>query len=284
MSRIGNGRLDQVFVANQKSMTLSDTTMPCLAITWTARGRPAEVPTVIPHAATYTHDASEKTHVVKIKRKDQTGTALADVTYTITGGATKADWSSYAATAVTLKDLVDLLNEIPGIKAWALHAPWDMSVNITTTLDTSETYLQNANNIEGYGEFLYRDVSAHQVDSDYVAYMRVGLPEVRDRDSFQIIDIYGTITGVTNGKVIVYRDDYAEYVDPTGTFAIDIAKKEVLVEATAAATKSYGSGYVGANNLMVAPIVRGPLIVMVKSDDISACDLKVMIKQATVNP
>jgi hypothetical protein len=82
--------------------------------------------------------------------------------------------------------------------------------------------------------------------------------------------------------VYLYKDDVRDYVAPTGTFATDMAKKEVLVEATLATPKAYGAGYVAAN-LLNAPTVVGPLILQVSATNLSALDMKVMIQQATIH-
>ena len=285
----GNGKLDQVFVANRHALTLSDTTMPCLALAYSTQGIAGEVPTVRPHAATIAIDANGAAGsllliTVSIKRKDNDGTDLAAVDYVISGAATgDVAFTALAADASTLKEAIDLLNQIPGIKAWAMHAPHDMSLATDNFIDLAATYIQNGMGPGTYTNALHRDVDQFQIDSDYVAYMRVGLPEVRDANAFKLIDIFGTATGVTNGTIRVFRDDIREYVAPTGTYATDLANKDVLVHATLDAAAEYGAGYAAAK-LDVAPTVQGPVIVEVKSDDISACSLWVMIQQATLMP
>lgn len=272
MRTIGDGNLMAV---ESKYMTLSDTTMPTLAVSYAGiRQTAGDLPTDQVNGASITIDAdgatTAPTIVIKFKSRDFDGDDAADVSWTISGGATKAAWSSRAATAVTLKDVVDLLNEIPGIHAHAMHAPFSMSVNSTNFIDLTETPLNSgANPGSSYTECLYRDASEFvNGDSDKVAYMRVGLPDLRDGNAFDLVDIMGSATGVTNGTLKVYSDRYGDYGETAETY---------VYETLAASEDSY----LGTNK-KEAMTVRGPVIVEAASDDISACKLWVKIIQRQI--
>jgi hypothetical protein len=228
---------------------------------------------------------------IKIYRQNVTTDAAAStLTYRIDGAAAKSDWSSYTSAASTLKELIDLINDETngpaslGVKAWAMHAPYDMSLNLASSyVAASEADILPAQVPGNYTTCLYRDVSAWAYDSAYYAFMRVGLPEPRDRNAFKLVDIYGTIGGTVGAAddVLVYRDEYNDYAAPSGTFADDFAAKEVLVEAAAAASKSYGAGYVAAPDVERAMVVQGPVIVAVKvanNDNVDNVRLNVMIQ------
>jgi len=98
-----------------------------------------------------------------------------------------------------------------------------------------------------------------------VAYLRIGLPEVRDANSFKLLGIEGVSTGVTNGVVRLYRDEYAEY----GQTA------EVYVNKALVAAQTE---YIGKDRSDAATL-RGPCILEVRSDDLSAAEYRVAIMQ-----
>ena len=160
---------------------------------------------------TFTVDADGATGskmllTLTVGRRDFTGTALADLTWVISGAAAKVAWTSTTASgtasAATLKDVIDLINEIDGFKAWALHAPHSASVNSGFFIDLVATGIKSGVGLDGVSEVLNRDISEYvDANSDKVAWMRIGLPEVRDRDSFELMDVFGQCTGVTNGRL-----------------------------------------------------------------------------------
>jgi len=272
---IGNGRLDAVEIKGP--MTLADTTMPSLALQWVQQPVRGELQTVQRENATITIDADGSSSKLKvtltIERRDFVGDALADLTYVISGAAAKSAWTSTTASgtasAATLKDVIDLINELDGFKAWALHAPHSMSVNSDNFIDLAETGIQSGTGVESASEVLYRDASDFvDGNSDYVAYLRIGLPEVRDADALKLLSIEGTSTGVTNGVLRLYQDDYSKYGETAPVYV-----NKALVAAQ--------TEYVGKDRID-ASTIQGPVILEVRSDDLTAAEYRVGIMQASI--
>ena len=272
---IGNGRLDAVEIKGP--MTLADTTMPSLALQWVQQPVRGELQTVQRENATITIDADGSSSKLKvtltIERRDFVGDALADLTYVISGAAAKSAWTSTTASgtasAATLKDVIDLINELDGFKAWALHAPHSMSVNSDNFIDLAETGIQSGTGVEAPSEVLYRDASDFvDGNSDYVAYLRIGLPEVRDADALKLLSIEGTSTGVTNGVLRLYQDDYSKYGETAPVYV-----NKALVAAQ--------TEYVGKDRID-ASTIQGPVILEVRSDDLTAAEYRVGIMQASI--
>lgn len=274
---IGNGRLDAREVKGP--FTLGDTSQPCLALQYVPMPVRGDKQTVQRHNATVTiaptGAAGSKVLVtLTVQRMDFTGTDLADLTFAISGAAAKSGWSditaSDTASASTLKELIDLINELPGFKAWALHAPHSMSLNSDDFIALAATDIKSGTGLEGKSEVLYRDVSNFLVNSnEKVLYARIGLPEERDRNAFFLDLLQGSQTGATSGVVRLYRDDYSEY----GTSG------EVYVNKTAVATTltDYAS-----YNVETAPTLRGPCILEVTGSDLTAAEFYVHIRQASI--
>lgn len=262
--RYGDGRLDAV--ESVGPLTLSDTKMPCLAVQWNPGPVRGELQTIQRTNCTLAIDAnggSTSSFVLltfTISRNDFTGTALADLVYTIEGGAAKVAWSADAASAATMKDVVDLIKELDGFNAWVLNARNDATVANDDFIDMAATAIKTGTGPDGVSEILYRDVSTYKYDSDNVAWMRIGLPEPRDRGAFQLLKVAGTATGVTNGTLKLYRDDIELYGE----------EAEVYLEAALVAAQT---SYIDDNKLE-ASVVRGPLLLEVKSDNLSACSLR----------
>ncbi len=267
----GNGKLDAIQVVGP--MTLADDAMPCLALQWSAMPVRGEKQTVQRHDATITIDADGATSKLKItltvKRRNFAGTDLANLTYVISAGAAKVAWddtdftASRTASAAVLKDVIDLINELPGFKAWALHAPHSQSVNSDNFIDLAATSIKSNVGVDGRSEVLYRDVS-----EDVNAYLRIGLPEERDANALRLFEVEGTATGNTSGTVQVYRDLYEEYGETA-----EVYLNKALVEAQ--------TSYIGDKEDN-AVTVRGPLLLHVTSDDLTAVEMRVRNKQATV--
>jgi hypothetical protein len=268
----GDGRLDAIEIKGP--LTFADDTGACLAIQWAPMPVRGEQQTIKRNNCTITIDANGGTTssflliTLTIDRTDFTGTALADLVYTIEGGATKVEWAANAATAVTMKDVVDLIKELDGFNAWVLNARNDASVANDDFIDLAATALKTGTGVDGVSEILQRDVSAYTYDGDLVAWMRVGLPEPRDRSAFQLLDVSGTSAGITNGTIKAYRDDIDQFGE---------TQEEYLSAALVAAQTSY----IGDNKLEAA-VVRGPLLIEVKSDDLTACSVRVKLIQASI--
>ena len=264
---IGNGRIDAI--QPYGTLTLSDTTQPCLAISWSSYPVPGELQTVIRHAATVTvaptgSDDSKLLITLKVKRRNF-GTDLADLRYTIDVGAAQVDWSGTTATAATFKDVADLISDLEGFKCFVLNAPHGASVNSDNFVALAETYVQSAGGVHSRQTFLYRDVSEYtDANSDKVAWMRIGLPEKRDNNPLRLLKVSGTCTGDTNGVVRIYRDTAAHG-----------AETPLFTGTLAEAQTSY-LDYTIEN----APTVQGPLILEVASDDLSVCNIDTNIQQA----
>ncbi len=230
-------------------LTSTDGYMPMLAISYNVIPRDEEDPNVRLAAATVAIDAdgasSAPTIVISIARNNASGTGLTALTYTLSGGATSTyTWAgsspTFTRTAADLKAAVDALNAVPGIVAYAMHAPYDASLNSTAFIDqgvsgsSTTLYKSEINGAIGesvaastsaipiiggrdFTQILYRDVSAYRhtlanANTSEVAWMRVGNPEFRDEFHLNVHRLYGQATFASgNGLVRIYRDGIDDY-------------------------------------------------------------------------
>lgn len=279
---IGNGNPNAVFT--KQIISLADTTMPLLALNWSGKGIAGEVATLRHSKATITVDANGGAGTSKLKilitlvNYDETGTAATNHTYTISGGAAFATWSgtspTFVATAVTMKDVIDLLNLVPGLQAYLLHAPYYLSANTDDFIDLSATDIPA---VPGkFLETLYRDVDASLVDTNkVVAFLRIGLPEARDSGSMRLIRLTAAVTGATSGKVRLYRDAYKDYPkEYSATHATCMGNKQMYVDKTLVNTTL--TDYVDSD-ILKAMTLQGPLILEITSTDLSACAAEIAV-------
>lgn len=198
---------------------------------------------------------------VTVANKKTNGDAAASDTYIFDGVA--GGGGTVTAVCATLKDLIDQLNLIEGITAFAAHAPHGLSLATDDFVDAT-VKIRTDNR---FGLCLYRDVSEAVSDlkgsSKIVAYMRIGNPELRDSGYLRLIGISGVCTGVTGTPTLrLVRDAYGK--DPE--FLID--------KVLAAAQTDYVS-----NTKDNAESYRCPLLLEVGSSDLSAADYTVKTMQ-----
>lgn len=289
---LGAGSLEAVFSRGVDITTFATDadSLNCLYIAYIPEIPANGTPAVTPHAATVQVDGdgagTQARITLTVKNHDAAGAANSDVTFTIDcDGSAKTAWSSNAAVAYSLKDIIDLINEatgggtngnlLSGFRCWiADGGMYDLVCNgASHFLDDAEEYILPPGTPGTPTAFLRRDMAVHTIDSDFLLYWRLGMPEAQDRGLFKLLDLYGTIgtdtggTNALNGGVLVVRDDYDDFVEPTGTWATDIANHEEVAQVDCADLPS-GSG--GANwlehNPTFAPAQRGPLVVIVKAD------------------
>ena len=206
--------------------------------------------------------------------------------------AAKVAWSSGAASAYTLKDVIDLINEddaggtsgklLSGFKAWILDAPYDLLINAGYALTTvAETYIQPAINTRAYTKALQRDLSDHVINTDEkVFYKRIGFPEARDRGLFKFVDLWGSQTGTTSGEITIYKDDVDDFVQPVGTYATDLANHEILYTLTStslSANRGTTPGVAAASG-GEPETWQGPVILAVQASDLTACNVNIAMQ------
>lgn len=279
---IGNGNANAIFT--KQIVSFADTTMPLLALNWSGKPIAGEVPTIRKSKATVTVDANGGAETLKLKvlitivNYTETGEAATDLTYAISGATTRAEWSgtspTFVASAVTMKDVIDLLNEVPGLQAYLLHAPYYLSANTDSFIDVLVTDIPM---IPGkFLETLYRDVSASVVDTNkVVAFLRIGLPEARDSGSMRLIRLTAAVTGATSGKVRLYRDAYKDFAEEySATYGTCMGNKTMIVDKTLVNTTL--TDYVD-KDILNALTVQGPLILEINSTDLSACTAEVAL-------
>jgi len=283
---IGNGSLSALFSRRLDHTTFGTDaqSLACLRLTFTPENAPGTVPAVHPHAATYTVAATTNVITLAVKCQTASGADAGDVSFTITPAGAKVDWSAGAASAYTLKDVIDLINEdnaggtngalLAGFKASiGPGGMYDMLVDQTSAgfLPESATYIQPAGTTGTGTSFFKRDMAVWTTDSDFLAVWRLTSADGREenRDMFKLLDLYGTVGTDTGATLYVVRDDVEDFVQPTGTWATDIANHEEIYSVTAASLPAY-AGYVGAyamnHNPAEAAPVRGPLVVILKGD------------------
>jgi len=263
MARYGNGRVDGVEVVGPLGLPA---TMPMLDLRWQPIPIPGEGVGERRVSATFQHVNATKKTTVTISREDFDGTALSDLTFVVTGAAAKSAWSgvltsSATANASTLKEVMDLFNEIRGLNVEVLHAPYDLDINSATALaDVSEVDIPFGVGPESSLRTMYGVNSVTKT-----SYMRVGLPEPWDAAAFRLVKAEGTCSGtVTTSKFGIYTDNYADY----GKTAEYYIKDEILTTAR----KVYQD-----YDQLTAPTVSGSLIVKVDggSSTLSAMDFRI---------
>jgi hypothetical protein len=284
---IGNGKVDAIFT--KQIISLADTTMPLLALNWSGKPIAGEVPTIRKSKATVTVDANGGASTSKLKvlitivNYDETGVAATNLTYTISGAATRAEWSgtspTFVAGAVTMKDVIDLLNLVPGLQAYLLHAPYYLSANTDQFIDVAVTDIPMQPG--KFLETLYRDADASLVDTNkLVAFLRIGLPELRDSGSMRLIRLTAAVTGATSGKVRLYRDAYKDYArEYSATYGTCMGNKQMFVNKTLVNTTL--TDYIDSD-ILKAMTLQGPLILEINSTDLSACTAEVALVQDNI--
>ena len=280
---IGSGRVNALI---QKSVDITTfgtdaDSLSCLKLGFVSAPAAGSTPAVNPYAATVAISGSGKTLTIAVKNRDVDGSANSDVSFVITFGAAKVAWSAGAASAYSLKEVIDLLNEddaggtsgklLQCIKAQiGPGGRYDMVMNGSSSfLTVAAKYIQAVGVNQALTGCLPRDMAVHTEDSDFMYYWRLGMPEGKDRRPFKLLDLWGVVGTTTGATVSVVVDDDEKYVTPGGTWATDLANHELLFNVAAASLPAYPN-YVGAyalnHNPAEAPAWPGPLLVIVKGD------------------
>ena len=287
--QVGTGRTDQI-IARRFVATTFDTdadSLDCIRITYRAQPAAGGTPAVNPKAATYEVDptgagAGKGRVTLKVKNYDTTGTANADVSFTIDlDGTAKVAWASGNATAQTVKDVIDLINEndaggTSGKLLEGFHAEigpgglYDLPVTVASMwLTQAAAYIKGPGALGEPTMFLRRDMEVHTIDSDYLYIARLNLLNKQsDRRNVKLLDLYGAIGTDTGASVLVIQDDDEKYVVPSGTWATDLANHQTYYDVAAArlpAGPQSATNSVEHNPHFAAPM-RGPLVVIVKGD------------------
>jgi hypothetical protein len=282
---IGNGNANAIFT---KSGTLDDALMPCLAINYSIKPQAGEEATVRYSKATLTVDANGGADdnylkiLVTLVAYDETGSAGTNHTYTISGSAAKVAWSTvapnYTAKAVHMKDVVDLLNEIPGIQAFVLNCPLSLQVSNDNFIDV--TVCDIPQQPAKYLKTLYRDIDAHCIDTNKFAFfMRLGNPEERDAGSLKLIGLDVLATG-TAPRVRLYRDDIRNFdAEYSATFATEQANKQMYIDTTVVTGTQTA---VVDHDLNTALVYQSPLLLAIDQTDLSACVATLKVQQASI--
>jgi hypothetical protein len=249
---------------------------------------PGGTPAIQAKTGTVQVNGTAKTITLRVENCNASGTALSDIAFTITLGAAKVDWSAGAATAYSLKDVIDLINEddaggtsgkfLAGFRCWiGRGGMYDLVCNGAAQFqDLAEVDVMPPSGTGNYTAFLKRDlaVAGSAIDSDYASIWRIGYPEARDRGLLKLLDLYGSIgtdTGGTlalNAGVIVMKDDIEDYVVPTGTWATDLKNHEIVHWVDCADLPS-GAGAAAStlnHNASEAAAIQGPIVIMVKAN------------------
>ena len=291
---IGNGSLAATLVQLMSRDATDNEYM--LGISYSPETFPGSSPSVTPRNGEITMDGSASpnaaTIVLTVENGAANGDANVDVTFTITVAAAKVDWSSGAASAYTLKDVIDLINEndaggtsgklLSGFRAFILDAPYDLEINAADAIMTqAKQSIKWAGSTGGYTKCLSRDVSTHVINTnEKVYYKRIGFPESRDRGLFKFLDLWGSQTGTTSGEVTVYRDDIESFVEPVGTYATDRGNHEILfsmastsLSANRGTTPGVPSGGLGEPETW-----RGPVVLAVQASNLTAAGIRIAMQ------
>jgi len=301
---VGDGDLKAPYTKNLRMTTFATDAdaAACLAIQYMPNLPDGGSTSVMPHSATWTMDGNgagtQGRITLTVNYRTYSSNSDSTKTFTIDfDESARSAWSSDAAVAYTLKELVDLINEsdgggtngnlLDGFKCWALNAPHDMILNGAAQFqDESATYIMTGGGTSAYTSVLKLDHAVHTIDSDYVAYLRIGgsPEEPRDRGPVKFIDLYGAIGTDTGATVRIYGDDIEDYVAPTATYATDLANHELFLQV-AAANVSANSGTTpgSAPDVERASRMRTPVIVELKGDTGAGqtVNLNIQLQQAS---
>lgn len=263
---IGYGRVTAPF---SERVQCTDGTAHCLRISADKKPIAGELPTVqrMRHTITIDKTGGGGSHLrvtLKVYRVDQNGDAASTLTYNFdatTGASPAAD-----AVCATLKDLIAAINATAGFTCFALHAPHALPLTHANWVDLSETDIPFIAHGGGL-DVLARDVSAHQVTvngvgSKYVAYRRIGMPEVRDNGSFLLLDVFNV--ALATSLLRVYRDSY------------DGGAESPLFERLTSTTPTK---YIDDNKLE-ASVVNGPILVEVSDTNALENNVNLYVKIA----
>jgi len=288
---IGNGRHDIMFSKRLDMAAATDAdSLDCLKGSFSPEVIPSGTPAIQAKAGTVAMVGSTGVLTLTVENCDETGTANGDITFTITMAAAKVDWSAGAASAYSLMDIIDLINEddaggtsgkfLQGFRCWIGDGGmYDLTCNGTSQFqDLAEKYIMPSGGTSAYTSFLKQDLGvagSATSDSDYMAIWRIGFPEARDSGLFKLLDLYGAIgtdTGATvalNAGVMVVGDAYDDYVLPVGTWATDIANHKQIAYWVDAANLPSGSGSASNSlnhNASEAASIQGPVVILIKGN------------------
>jgi len=293
---VGNGSLAQTFVQSMIKTSTDNEYM--IGLSYSPEVYPGSSPSVmVPENGTIqvagSGSANTATIVLRVEsHAGTTGDANSDVEFTITMAAAKVDWAAGAASAYTLKDVIDLINDedaggtygklLQGFTAWILDAPYDLQINAADALATvAESAVTSGGAVSAYTKALSRDVSEHVINTDEkVFYKRIGFPEARDRGLFKFVDLWGSQTGTTSGEITVYKDDIEDFVEPVGTYATDLANHEVLFTLTStslSANRGTTPGVAAASG-GEPETWQGPVIVAIQASDLTAATVRIAMQ------
>ncbi len=224
---------------------------PVLAIAYSRSNEPGEVITAQTAYATIevgaaTGDGSKVRITIKHYKGDQHGSVSLDTTTNVDGNVEE-----------TLGGVINKLNTLRGITAWALDAPHSLDTQTDTWTAVTET------RIPPPAEPL--KTLQRTLAGGTPFYMRVGEPTVRDRGYLRLTRLQGSATGHANGTVKIIRDALGETA-------------ETLREYTLVAALTNYEAYTREN----APTLRGPLLVEVNSDDISVGMIRIETMQGNL--
>jgi len=296
---IGNGSLTGL-ISKRLDITTFDTdadALDCLKISYTPEIFPGGEPAVTPDNATYTVAVTTNVITITYNVRNAVGT-FTTVTHTITPAAAKVAWSAGAASALSLKDVIDLLNEddaggtsgklLCGIKASiGPGGMYDMVVDQTAAGFQAEsaTAILPPGTTGEPTTFFKRDMAVYTIDSDFLCYWRLAFPEEGDRQLFKLLDLYGTMGTNTGATLYVVRDDVDDYVTPTGTWATDFGNHDVVLQVAGANVNAgpQAATYSLEHNPAFAAPQRGPLVVILKGDTDSTQTLNLVASMQVVS-
>ena len=283
---IGNGSL-QGIISKRLNIGAMDTdtdALDCLKISYNPEIFPGGEPAVTPDNATYTVAATTNVITITYNVRNAAGT-FSTVTHTITPASAKVAWSSGAASAYTLKDVIDLLNEddaggtsgklLRGIKcSIGPGGMYDMLVDQTAAGFQAEsaTSILPAGTTGTPTTFFKRDMAVWTTDTAFLTFWRIAFPEEQDRQLFKLLDLYGEVTADTSDDIsdlagiIVVRDDVDDFVEPIGTWATDIGNHDIVYHCSRDnfPTGPQSATYSFEHNPAFAIPQRGPLVVIQK--------------------
>jgi len=294
---VGNGSLSQTFTQKMVRVSTTDGEY-MIGLSYSTEVYPGSSPgDMVPKAGkiTVAGSGSANTADITLSVESQAGTSgddNSDTDFVISVAAAKVDWSSGAASAYTVKDVIDLINEddaggtdgklLQGYSAWIMDAPYDLEINAANALVTAaESYVMSGGGSGSYTKALQRDISEHVINTDEkVYYKRIGFPEPRDNSLFKFVDLWGTQTGTTSGEVTIYRDQLGDFVEPVGAYATDLGNHEILYSLTSTSLSANRGTTPGvpSGGLGEPEVFRGPVLLAIQASNLTAADVRIAMQ------
>ena len=263
---VGSGQLRAAIV--EKLDTVGNA---CINIGSDCASYPGADPTkqIVRQSIIIDNDGESGELLITLKRYfvDGQGSALAsgveikmgDETYT-TGSGGVVSHTFAGNTYNVLHDLIEAMNKLPGFVVTIRDALSTLDTGTDDFVDVAETTVP---------AIQHGGMDTLVTTGTFTAVKRIGLPRPEDKNPLQLLEIRGKATGTTSGTLKLIRDNDAEYKS-------DASHQEEYVGKVLASAETQ---YID-RDVTNGDIIRGSVVLVASSNNLSAVDLAVKFRQA----